>query len=88
MAAADVDLAQWLALRRAGLGSTSFRRLILGCGSIADAREAPVEALRAAGLDAQYVRGFQKARREFAPDRELEALHEHGVRAYTWQDKD
>ena len=88
MAAPDVDLAQWLALRRAGLGSTSFRRLIVGLGSIADAWEAPVEGLRAAGLDAQYVRGFQKARREFAPERELDVLAEHDVRVFTWEDGD
>ena len=76
-----------MALRRAGLGSESFRSLIAYFGSIAEAWEAPSGAAREAGLRAQYVRGFERARREFAPEEELEALEQHGVRTLTWEDE-
>ncbi len=78
---------QWVALRRAGLGSESFRSLIAHFGSIAEAWEAPSGTVREAGLRPQYVRGFQRARREFAPERELEALERHGVGTLTWEDE-
>lgn len=78
---------QWVALRRAGLGSESFRSLIAHFGSIAEAWEAPSGTVREAGLRPQYARGFQRARREFAPERELEALDRHGVRTLTWEDE-
>ncbi len=83
----DTERAQWVALRRAGLGSESFRGLIAHFGSIAEAWEAPTGAAREAGLRTQYVRGFERARREFAPERELEALAGHGVRTLTWEDE-
>ncbi len=80
--------AQWVALRRAGLGSESFRRLIAYFGSIAEAWEAPAGTVREAGLKTQYARGFERARREFAPEREQEALARHDVRTLTWEDED
>ena len=86
--AEGVELAQWLALRRAGLGSTSFSRIIAHFGSIAAAWEAPAEELGAAGLDAQYVRAFSRGRGEFRPEHELEQLDRHNVRALTWLDAD
>ena len=87
MVEANIERAQWVALRRAGLGSESFRSLIAYFGSIAEAWEAPSGAAREAGLRAQYVRGFERARREFAPEQELEALEQHGVRTLTWEDE-
>ena len=81
------ERAQWVALRRAGLGSESFRSLIAYFGSIAEAWEAPSGVAREAGLRPQYVRGFERARREFAPEEELEALEGHGVRTLTWEDE-
>ncbi|MCY4390923.1 MAG: DNA-processing protein DprA [Chloroflexi bacterium] len=87
MVEANTERAQWVALRRAGLGSESFRSLIAYFGSIAEAWEAPSGAGREAGLRAQYVRGFERARREFAPEQELEALEQHGVRTLTWEDE-
>ena len=83
----DTERAQWVALRRAGLGSESFRSLIAHFGSIAEAWEAPSRTVREAGLRAQYVRGFERARRDFAPEEELEALERHGVRTLTWEDE-
>ncbi len=83
----DMERVQWVALRRAGLGSESFRGLIAYFGSVAEAWEAPTGAAKEAGLRPQYVRGFERARREFAPERELEALERHGVRTLTWEDE-
>ena len=83
----DTERAQWVALRRAALGSESFRSLIAYYGSIAEAWEAPSGTVREAGLRTQYVRGFERARRDFAPEEELEALERHGVRTLTWEDE-
>ncbi|MCS7296451.1 MAG: DNA-processing protein DprA [Dehalococcoidia bacterium] len=82
------ERAQWIALRRAGLGSTSFALLVARFGSIAAAWEAPADDIGKAGLDAKFVRAFERARREFDADRELTALREAGVRALTWLDAD
>ncbi|HXU22781.1 MAG TPA: DNA-processing protein DprA, partial [Tepidiformaceae bacterium] len=84
----DRELAYWLALRRAGLGSTNFSLLLARFSSIGEAWKAPLEAIAAAGLDAQYVRGVAKARARFDPEAELSALTEHGVRVSTWLDAD
>lgn len=87
MADADVERARWIALRRAGLGSESFRNLIAHFGGVAEAWDAPDGEARRAGLRTQYVRAFERARRTFDPARELEALAEYGVRTYTWEDE-
>lgn len=86
--AADEELPYWLALRRAGLGSTNFALLLAHFGAIATAWEAPVEEVRRAGLDAQFVRAVQKARSTFSAEREREALDRYGVRVFTWLDAD
>lgn len=78
----------WIALRRAGLGSASFALLIARFGSIAEAWRAPVDVVATAGLDGKFVRAFERARREYAGGRELEALTRAGIRAYTWLDPD
>jgi DNA processing protein len=80
-------LPYWLALRRAGLGSTNFALLLKHFGTIEDAWAVGSDAVRAAGLDPQYVRGFTKAHATFDPDRELAELEKHGVRASTWLDE-
>ena len=86
MADADVERARWIALRRAGLGSESFRNLIAHFGGIAEAWDAPDGEAKRAGLRTQYVRAFERARRTFDPEGETAALTEHGVRVITWED--
>ncbi len=81
-------LANWLALRRAGLGSTNFSLLLTHFGSVEAAWEASPEAVSRAGLEAQYVRAFQKARTAFDPAHELAWLEKLEVRAFTWLDED
>jgi DNA processing protein len=78
----------WLALRRAGLGSTNFALLLKAFGNIEAAWAATSDDIGRAGIDPQFVRAFQKARNAYDPDAELRALDEHGVRAYTWLDED
>ena len=76
----STDLAQWLALRRAGLGSSNFALLLGYFGTIAVAWDAPADELARAGLEAQFARAFQKARSTFDPSRELDLLAKHGAR--------
>jgi DNA processing protein len=82
------ELPYWLALRRAGLGSTNFSLLVNHFGNIETAWSASAEQVRRAGLDPVYLRGFEKARATFDGERELRLLEQHGVRAYTWLDDD
>jgi DNA processing protein len=81
------ELPLWLALRRAGLGSTNFALLLARFGTIEEAWSASPEALAGAGLDPQYVRAAGKARATFDGDREIELMAKHGARALTWLDE-
>ena len=84
----DPGLPYWLALRRAGLGSSNFSLLLKHFGTIDEAWAAPTDELRRAGLDPKYMRGFTKAHTSFDPDRELASLATCSARAYTWLDPD
>jgi DNA processing protein len=82
------ELPYWLALRRAGLGSTNFSLLLARFRSISAAWAADPNALAASGMDAQYVRAMLKARASFDGERELRLLEQHQARAITWLDAD
>lgn len=82
------ELPYWLALRRAGLGSTNFALLLKHFSSISEAWAAPADQVGRAGLEQQYVRAFAKAKATFDPDAELSWLRKFKVRAYTWLDED
>lgn len=82
------ELPYWLALRRAGLGSTNFALLLARFGTIEAAWTAPAGAQAAAGIDPQYVRAMAKAQAGFDPERELRLLEQHQARALTWLDRD
>ncbi len=84
----DSELPYWLALRRAGLGSTNFSLLLARFGTIGAAWNADADQLASAGLDAQYLRALLKARAGFDADREVSQMERHGARAYTWLDAD
>ena len=81
------ELPYWLALRRAGLGSTNFALLLARFGTIEAAWCSPAEQLASAGLDPQYVRAVAKAKATFDGPRELELMVTHGARALTWLDE-
>jgi len=80
----DAELPYWLALRRAGLGSTNFALLLNHFGSIGAAWEASPKALADAGVEPKYARAFGQAKANFDRRRELELLERHDVRVYTW----
>ncbi|MEO6398506.1 MAG: DNA-processing protein DprA [Tepidiformaceae bacterium] len=80
------ELPYWLALRRAGLGSTNFSLLLSRFGGIREAWSVPPAELSRIGMDQQYVSAMSKARASFAPERELELLRQHQARALTWLD--
>lgn len=73
------ELAYWIALRRAGLGSISFARLLARFTTIGEAWTAPVGELTAAGLDARYAAAVQRARERFDGERELHLLEKSGA---------
>jgi len=80
------ELPYWLALRRAGLGTTSFALLIAKFGSIAEAWKAPPGDLKAAGIDEPYVRSVARVKASFDAEEELRKLEQAGARALTWGD--
>jgi DNA processing protein len=80
------ELPYWLALRRAGLGSTNFALLLARFGTIEAAWDAPAAIVAAAGIDPQYLRAITKAKAAFDPGRELRLLEEHEAHALTWLD--
>jgi DNA processing protein len=84
---APAELACWLALRRAGLGSTNFSLLLKHFGTVAAGWEAPADEVRKAGLEPQFVRAFTKARTTFDEAREHEAVRRAGARVLTWLDE-
>ncbi len=82
------ERARWLALRRAGLGSSNFSILLGAFGAIGAAWDATPRSLAEADLDPQYIRAFEKARATFDAGREIELLERHEARALTWLDGD
>lgn len=82
----STELPYWLALRRAGLGSTNFSLLLARFGDIGTAWRAPTDELGRAGIDPQYVNAMNRARQSFDPERELRLLEQHQARAITWLD--
>ncbi len=82
------ELPYWLALRRAGLGSTNFALLLAHFSTLTDAWDAPAEEIARAGLDAKFARAVAKARANFDAEAELGALKKHGARAITWLDEE
>ncbi len=72
----------WVAFHRISrLGSVRFGLLERAFPALEDAWKADASALRAAGLDSATVDLVVSQRQEIDPQRELERLHEAGVRA-------
>lgn len=82
------ELPYWLALRRAGLGSTNFALLLARFKTIESAWHAGAEKVAGAGLEPQYQRALAKAKVDFDGNRELELMAKHNARALTWLDAD
>lgn len=69
-----------------GIGPARVRMLLAHFGSLRDAWYAPVEELRAAGLDKRSVENLLLYRRQLDLDREMERLARANVRVLTWDD--
>ncbi|MCC6419927.1 MAG: DNA-protecting protein DprA, partial [Gemmataceae bacterium] len=82
------EIPYWLALRRAGLGSTNFGRLLKYFGNIEAAWQARPEEVRRAGLEPQFLRAMAKAQANFDAAAELALVEKHGLRVFTWRDDD
>lgn len=85
---AQAEIPYWLALRRAGLGSTNFALLLRHFGNIEAAWHARPEEVRRAGLEPQFARAMSRAQAGFDAEAELARVAEHGLRVFTWQDDD
>ncbi len=69
-----------------GVGPARITRLLQAFGSLEQAWGAPLQELRAAGLDARTTGSLERRRDVLNLDAELEKLDRLGVHAYTWND--
>jgi DNA processing protein len=71
-----------------GIGTVRLRVLIDTFGDLQSAWEAPVDALRAAGLSAKVVESLVKVRTEISLEVVSERIRSAGTEVLTWQDED
>ncbi|MDA8219875.1 MAG: DNA-processing protein DprA [Dehalococcoidales bacterium] len=79
----------WVAFNRvAGVGPIKTKRLYDYFGSLAQAWQARASELAAAGLESRALEAVLAARERVSPAREVDLLHQRGVRAITLADED
>jgi DNA processing protein len=82
-------MSYWLALNRVPyLGAARFRRLEGYFGDLANAWNAGVGELKAAGMEGRVANAMVAARGRTSPDAEVEQLRLAGVTALNWHDSD
>lgn len=82
------ERAYWIAFNRvAGIGPARLAALLEECGSIEAAWQAPIQSLRAAGLDRRSTENLLLARREIDPQAELKRVLAAGYCVFTWHDR-
>ena len=80
------DIRFWAALNRIPqLGTVRFRRLEAFFGDLGTAWNAPVDHLRAAGLEERPALEIVAARNSFSPDDEMDSLARAGVSVADWR---
>ena len=80
------DIRFWAALNRIPqLGTVRFRRLEAFFGDLGTAWNAPVDHLRAAGLEERPALEIAAARNSFSPDDEMDSLARAGVSVADWR---
>ena len=80
------DVRFWAALNRIPqLGTVRFRRLEAFFGDLGMAWNAPVDHLRAAGLEERPALEIVAARNSFSPDDEMDSLARAGVSVADWR---
>ena len=81
------ELPYWLALRRAGLGSTNFALLLARFGTVEAAWNASGRTPRLGRPRSPVRAGVAKAKAGFDAERELALMAKHGAYALTWLDE-
>ena len=77
----------WIAFNKVpGIGPTRLTSLIDTCGSVEAAWRAPIQDLRAAGLDKRSLESLLDARRSVDPAAEFEKVEKAGIDVLTWDD--
>jgi len=71
-----------------GIGAVRTRKLLDFFGSLEVAWQAPVDALRAAGLPLKIAEQVRKLRREADLDSIITQIHSQGIEVLTWGDDD
>lgn len=81
------ERAYWIAFNRVpGIGPARLSALLEECGSIDAAWGAPIQSLRAAGLDRRSIESLLAARQRLDPQAELEKVLHRGYGVYCWDD--
>jgi len=80
----DPSVGYWIALTRVpGIGPSRLAALLKVVGSVENAWQAPIQALREARLDRSTIEALLNARRTVDPARELERVQRAGVTVLT-----
>jgi DNA processing protein len=80
--------AYWVAFNGVkGVGAVRVRSLLDAFGSLEEAWNAPVDALRAAGLPAKVIENLLRARKDCQPEKVWEHVQRMGVTTLTWLDE-
>lgn len=81
------ERAFWIAFNRVpGIGPARLSALMEKCGSISAAWKAPIQSLKAAGLDRRSIENLLTARQQLDPQAELEKVIRRGYGVYCWDD--
>lgn len=81
------DLGYWIAFTHIpGIGTAKFRMLEKHFGSLDRAWHANASALVSAGLEERIARSIEDKRMIIHPEKELEKLAKHSIRAINWHD--
>lgn len=81
------DRAYWVAFNRvSGIGPARITALLEACDSLEAAWRAPIQQLRAAGIDRRTIERLLDARRTLDVEKEWQRVAGAGVQALTWED--
>ncbi|MEZ4833637.1 MAG: DNA-processing protein DprA [Caldilineaceae bacterium] len=81
------EQAYWIAFNRVpGIGPTRLMALLETCGTIEAAWRAPIQQLKAAGLDRRSLESLLNVRRTLDLEAEWQRLQRSGARLLTWDD--
>ncbi|MBX2999780.1 MAG: DNA-processing protein DprA [Caldilineaceae bacterium] len=83
------EKAYWIAFNRVpGIGPARLTALLESCGTVEQAWRAPIQQLKASGLDRRTLENLLTVRRTLDLEAEWQRLIESGVAILTWDDAD